>query len=115
MPASKERPYTSIGLAMSTYHRIERLRMCMERSRSHVIEQALLHGGIDALEDQYAPGIELLRRLAELRGVRWQAIAEAYAKDNAGRTYPQTLPELMAEHERVALGIEPAPEAIAAA
>lgn len=108
MPASKERPYTSIGLAMSTYHRIERLRMCMERSRSHVIEQALLHGGIDALEDQYAPGIELLRRLAELRGVRWQSIAEAYAKDNAGRTYPQTLPELMTPDERVALELTPA-------
>lgn len=103
-------PYTSVGLSRSTLDRVDRLRICMGRSRSHVMEQALLYaGGLAGLEAAFSANLRMVRELARLRGQSWEQLVESYVKEYGGKTYPPTVEQLMTRGERESLGAAPMP------
>ena len=91
--------YTSVGLSRLTLDRVDRLRMCLGRSRSHVIEILLTGGGLDTVEEQYAESVEAVRRLAERRGQSWGQLVDDYVTEYSGKTYPPTVAQLLDDPE----------------
>jgi predicted transcriptional regulator len=87
---------TGIGLDAETLARCDRLRACLGRSRSHVIEQALRAGGLDALEAQASEEIETFHGLASQAGLTWQQYAAAYVEAFGAKTYPPDVATLAA-------------------
>ena len=87
---------TGIGLDGETLARCDRLRACLGRSRSHVIEQALRAGGLDAVEAEHADAIRTFEGLASQAGLTWQQYAAAYVDAFGAKTYPPDVAALAA-------------------
>jgi hypothetical protein len=88
---------TGIGLDGETLARCDRLRACLGRSRSHVIELALRAEGLAGVEVEYADKIDTFNRLAELSGYAdWQEYAAAYVEAFGAKTYPPDVAALAA-------------------
>lgn len=99
MPASPQNPYTSVGVSRETLDRIDRLRLIQGRSRSRVIEEALLHGGLSAQEGKVRAAMRTVDALAAVRHQSWQELVRAYAAEYAGKTYPPTVEQIMSNKE----------------
>lgn len=87
---------TGIGLDGETLARCDRLRACLGRSRSHVIERALHTGGLDAVEAEHADAIRTFEGLASQAGMTWQQYAMAYVDAFGAKTYPPDVAALAA-------------------
>lgn len=88
---------TGVSLTEDVVLRLDRLRAVFQRSRSWVIEYALLNGGIAALEDGAGALIARFNALAVREGQTWQDYAYAYAATNARRAKGKSIAELEAE------------------
>jgi predicted transcriptional regulator len=88
---------TGIGLDAETLARCDRLRACLGRSRSYVIEKALHAGGLASLEAEHVNEIRQFNVLAELAGYAgWQQYATAYVEAFGAKTYPPDVDALAA-------------------
>jgi hypothetical protein len=87
---------TGIGLDAETLARCDRLRACLGRSRSHVIELALRAEGLAGVEAEYAGKIAIFGALAEGVGMTWQQYAAAYVDAFGAKTYPPDVDALAA-------------------
>lgn len=93
---------TGIGLEIETLLRCDRLRACLGRSRSYVIERALtmpalgVDGGLAALERERAGTVGIFNALAEAAGMTWQEYASAYVDAFGLKTYPPDVEALAA-------------------
>lgn len=90
---------TGLNVAARTMARCDRLRACtgegsLGRSRNKVIEDALLSGGLDALELAYGARIRRFNALARRAGQGWEEYATAYAETYSRQTYPPSVDEL---------------------
>lgn len=101
--SSEPIPYTSVGLSRDTLDRVNRLKIAMGRSRSHVIETALSGGGLAGVEAELGEGIRMIGRLASLRGQTWRQLVTQYETKFSGKTYPPTVEQLMTDDERAAI------------
>jgi hypothetical protein len=95
---------TGIGLAASTMARLDRLRACtgdgaLGRSRSKVVEDALLSGGLDGLETVYAARVRRFNALARRAGQSPEEYALNYGETYSTRTYPPSVDALEAEEQ----------------
>jgi predicted transcriptional regulator len=87
---------TGIGLDAETLARCDRLRACLGRSRSYVIEQALRAGGLDLQEADHLGDIKTFEELASQAGLTWQQYAAAYVEAFGAKTYPPDVATLAA-------------------
>lgn len=77
-----------------TLRRLDALRIVMGRSRARVAEQALLGGGLDALEADNAERLDRLHYVASQAGMNWSDYVKLYAEINARVTYGPSLEAL---------------------
>lgn len=82
---------TGIGLPVETLARLDRLRACIGRSRSFVVDYVLSNGGLEAVEEDLATDIAAYEDLAGRLGVGWQQLAERYVEEFGAKTYPPTV------------------------
>lgn len=92
---TRGRIFFGAGVDEDVMARLERLRACLGESRSHVLNRALVEGGLDALETAYDSDIRTFDRLANGQGMTWREYALAYGQAYARKTYPPTVEELV--------------------
>jgi len=85
---------TGIGLPVETLARLDRLRACLGRSRSFVVDYALLNGGLITVETDLETDIAAYNAIAEALGITWQELAERYVEAFGAKTYPPTVSKL---------------------
>lgn len=90
---------TGIGLPIETLQRLDRLRACLGRSRSFVVDYVLMNGGLDAVEDDLLTDVQAFNRIALALGLTWQGLVEKYVDDFGAKTYPPTVAQLAEMHK----------------
>jgi hypothetical protein len=105
---------TGIGLPVETLARLDRLRACFGRSRSHVVEYCLANDGLSGVEDDLRTDIEAYNAIAQALGITWQQLTERYVEEFGAKTYPPTVAALreMWAQEGMAPATAPAPRSL---
>lgn len=98
---------TGIGLPVETLARLDRLRACFGRSRSFVVDYALLNGGLAGVEQDLATDLAAYDDIAAALGITWQELATRYVDAFGAKTYPPTVADLRAMWTPAAMAAAP--------